>query len=212
MHKPLVLLFVAAALPLSGAALADMNYSYIQADLLGAHLGSEFNGISGAGVGLQGSAGIGSHLFGFAGYGNARYAGDGVKFRFVPVSLGLGAHVSLSPTINLFGGASVERLRVKKGLVGYGGYTESESFDGWGVDIGLRGWIGESFQWNAGVKHRDLKDLQALTSITAGGRYFFSARFSLGMEFTYQKYDNQFLLARDSVGSLNFRYGFRSDN
>ena len=208
MRKHLVSLSAAAALTLGGPAMADgMSYSYVQADLLGSQLDANFSSISGAGFGLNGSVELGSHLYAFGGYKTNKYTGNGVRFRFIPASAGLGLHVPLG-SLDIFGGPSIERLKVRFRVLGFAGSSYSQSFDGWGFGLGLRGWIGGSFQWSGGLKYRDMKDFQSLTSITLAGHYFFSPRLALGMGFTYQKYDNFLLYARDSVGSLNFRYSF----
>jgi len=209
MRKSLAM-FTVAALALGGDALAgDMSYSYVQTDLLGAELsGGGYGTISGSGFGVKGALEAGPYLFGFAEYRNARYAGSGVKARFIPGSLGAGAHVSFSSSLDFFGGVSLERMEVRTGFVGSKGFDVKESFKGWGVGIGMRGWIGENFQWTGMVKHRDLRDLQSITSIMMGFHYFFRPAYALGMDYTYQKFDNHMLYGRDSVGTVNLRYSF----
>jgi hypothetical protein len=206
MRKVFVLL-AAAALPVGTGALAgDMSYNYLQADLQGAELSGYFGIISGAGVAVHGSAGIGPWAYAFGDYSNTKYAGNGLKVRFLTGRFGLGGHVSLSSTIDIFGGASVERLKIRTGIVGFPTEDDSETFNGWGVNLGSRGWLGESFQWTFIVNHRDFQDLSSIYSIALGGRYYIRRAWSVGMDYTYQKYDNKILFGRDSLGSLNVRY------
>jgi hypothetical protein len=203
------IVFVVAGLALGGKALAgDMSYSYLQVDLLGGQLDARYASISGSGAGLRGSLELGPWLDVVGGYSSTKYAGDGVKFKFVPRSAGVGAHASLSSALDVFGDATVQRLTIRTGAVGFGGYTDSQSFNGWGVRAGVRGWLGEKFQWTGDLGYNDFKQLQALVTIGVGGSYFFTPKLSLGMDFRYQKYDNYALAAHESIGSVNLRYSF----
>lgn len=205
-----IILFAAAALTSGHEALADdLSYSYLRVDLQGAELSGDFGIISGAGHAVRGSVEIGKYLYAFGDYGNTRYAGYGVKVRFLPVEYGLGGHVSVASGIDLFGGVSAERLKIKTGVVG-SPWNEgtSETFRGWAVNVGMRGWLGESFQWTAGVKYRDLRELESMYSVSVGGYYCFRRAWAVGMDYVYQKYDNKVLFARDSLGSFNVRYTF----
>ena len=207
--RKVIPLFAVAALAMGREALADdMSYTYIQADLQGAELNGYFGTISGAGFALHGSAEIGPWIYAFGDYGNTKYAGNGLKVRFLPGTIGLGTHFSLSSAIDMYGGVSAEHLKVKTGNVGFPGPVTSDTFKGWGIMVGARGWLGESFQWTFDVKHRDLHDLESIYSVSLGGRYYFRRAWALGMEYTYQKYDNDILFGRDSLGSLNLRYTF----
>ena len=102
----------------------------------------------------------------------------------------------------------MEQLKIRTGVVGYPTQGTSDTFKGWGVGVGARGWLGESFQWTFDLKHRDLRDLQNIESISLSGRYFFRRAWAVGMDYTYEKYNNAILFGRDSVGSLNVRYTF----
>ncbi len=208
--RKVIVLFAVAALTLGREALADdMSYSYVQLDLQGAELsGGGYGTLSGAGYAVHGSAELGPWVYIFGDYGNTRYKGNGLKARFLPGTAGLGGHVSLSSTIDLYGGASVEWLTIRTGVVGFPVEGTSDSFKGWGVGLGARGWLGESFQWTFDVKHRDLRDLQNINSISLGGRYYFRRAWAVGMDYTYQKYNNYIVFGRDSLGSLNVRYTF----
>jgi hypothetical protein len=209
MRKRVTFLCAAAALGMSGASLAgDMSYSYVQADLVGAQLDGSYSSITGSGAGFRGALELGPYLYLFADHTSTGYSGDGVKFRFIPDAVGLGAHVSISSALDIFGGASLEHLKTKAGQVGFGGYDISESDKGWGAVIGLRGWLGERFQWTSDVTYRDIKDLQKLASVTVGGYFFMTPTLALGMDFRYDKYDNFVLAAHESVGTLSLRYSF----
>jgi len=208
--RKLITLFAVAAMTVGRQAHADdMSYSYLQADLQGAELsGGGYGTISGAGYAVHGSVEIGPWVYAFGDYGNTRYAGSGVKARFLPGTAGLGGHMSLSSAIDLLGGVSAERLKIRTGVVGFPQPGTSDTFNGWGIQLGGRGWLGETFQWTFGVKYRDLHELESIYSVSLGGRYYFRRAWALGMDYTYQKYQNYILFGRDSLGSLNIRYTF----
>lgn len=209
MRKPITLFAIAALTTGWQAHADDMSYSYLQIDLQGAELsGGGYGTISGAGFAAHGSAEIGPVAYVFGDYGNTRYAGSGVKVRFLPGTLGLGGHMSISSAIDLLGGVSAERVTIRTGVVGFPQPGTSDSFNGWGIQLGGRGWLGESFQWTFGVKYRDLQKLETIYSISLGGRYYFRRAWAFGMDYTYQKYDNTILFGRDSLGSVNVRYTF----
>ena len=208
MRKAIIILVAGVLVAGRDARADDFSYSYLQADLQGAELNGYFGIVSGSGFAVHGSVEIGPYLYAFGDYGNTKYAGNGLKARFLPGTAGLGGHVSFSPTLDILGGVSAERVKIRTGVVGFPAEGTSATYKGWGVHLGLRGWLGENFQWTFGVKHRDLKDLERINSISLGGRYYFRRAWALGMDYTYQKYDNSILFARDSLGSLNVRYTF----
>lgn len=203
-----VLLSAGFLLAATGASAGDMRYSYLQLDLQGAELGDYRSSVNGAGFAARGSLEFGPLLYGFGSYNNTNYTGGGVRVRFIPATAGLGARYVISPTLDVFGGASAEYLRIETGILGFDETNTRDSFKGWGATLGLRGWLGESFQWTFDVKHRDLEDLQKINSISLGGRYYIRRAWAVGMDYTYQKYDNFIVYARESLGSVNVRYTF----
>jgi hypothetical protein len=207
--RKLIVMFAVSTLATGPLALADdMSYSYLQADLQGGEMTGGYGTLSGSGFAVHGSAEVGPYVTVFGDYGNTEYVGNGLKARFLPGTAGIGGHVAFSQNIDIYGGVSAERLKIRTGVVGFPTEGTSDTFKGWGVYLATRGWIGENFQWLFGVKHRDLKDLQKVDSLSLGGRFYFRRAWAIGMDFTYQKYENYIVYGRDSLGSLNVRYTF----
>lgn len=205
MRKHLIVTAV-AALVLGGEALADgFNYNYAQGNVLGTRMRGGGDSTDGSGLAFEGSIEFGPHLLGFADLGSVKYDEDQLSLRFNTVSLGLGGYMPLSPTVDLVGGASFESVELK---ASDGFDNGSESFHGWGLRAGVRGRGGDKFQWTAGLKYRDVRDLQSTVSVTIGGRYYFTPRFALGLDLTGSKYDKDTLDTRESVAALTFRYEF----
>jgi hypothetical protein len=208
--RKVIVMFALSALATGRSALADdMSYSFLQLDVQGGELdGGNYGTLSG--YALHGSVEVGPHVYLFGDYGNTKYAGNGVKARFLPGTVGLGGHVAFSPNVEAYGGVSAERLTIRTGVVGLPDpdTRTSDTFKGWGIQLAARGWIGESFQWSLGVKRRDLKDLEKINSISLGGRFYFRRAWAVGMDYTYQKYENHIIFGRDSLGALNVRYTF----
>lgn len=174
--------------------------------VLGTHFSAYGDSQDGKGLGLGGSMEIGPIVTAFVDLGTTRYEEDGLGLRFVPATLGVGGHVPLSSTIALTGGASYEHVKVKASVSGLG--NNSESFGGWGLGAGARGLIGTKFQWNAGLKYRDLGDLNGVLTITIGGRYHFAPTLAVGLDLSHQKYDSDFLTAKENIATVSLRYDF----
>lgn len=208
MRKVIVLCAV-AAMSIRQASADDMSYTYLQVDLQGAELYGGYGILSGAGHAVRGSLELGKYLYAFGDYGNTKYAGNGLQARLLPRSAGLGVRVAFSSAIDIYGGVSAEWLTIRTAELGFtDDLLFEQSFQGWGAVLGGRGWLGESFQWTFDVEHRELRNLADINSVSLGGRYYFRRAWAVGMDFTYQKYDNHLLFGRDSLGSLNVRYTF----
>ncbi len=151
MRKDLILLSAVAAVAAGGSTHAgDMSYNYVQGEVIGTHLkayGDYGDSWDSKGLGIDGSVEIGSIVTGFADLGSTKGTQSGLGLRFTPATLGVGGHIPLSSVIDLTGGASYERVKVKASS---GGESNSESFGGWGLGVGARGLIAGNFQWNAG--------------------------------------------------------------
>jgi len=204
MRKHIILSTIAAVL-LGGQALADdISYNYVQGDLLGTELKDSGDSTNGSGAAFRSSVGFGSNLFGVFDIASNKYSESGATLRFTDGSLGIGGHVPMSSTVDFFGTATFERVKVKASVSGFG--SVGDSYSGWGLGAGVRGLFGEKGEWNASLKYRDVGDLKSIVGITVGGRYHFTPAFSVGLDVTGQKYDKNTLDVSESIGSVNFRY------
>jgi len=206
MRKHLIL-SAAAALVLGGQALADdMNYTYVQGNLLGSTISNDGGSTDGNGGGMEASMLLGGNLFASADLETVKYSESGTSLRFTSGSFGLGGYLPLGANLDLVSGVSFERLDAKYSDDEFG--SDSESFNGWGIRFGLRGRFAGKWQWDAGVKYRDIKDLQSIISVPLNVRYYFTPAFALGAGLTYNKYDKDTLASHESVAAISVRYEF----
>lgn len=205
MRKHLVL-STAAVLALVGQAqAAEMSYSYVQGDLLRPELRAGGGSETGSGLGIEGSFAFGPRMFGITRIDSDKYSGGGASIRFTNSSLGLGGRVPLGSVVDFIGTASLESVKVR---VSDGVDSVSDSVSGWGLAAGVRGQAGEKLQWNAGLKYRDIDDIDSIISVTAGGRYYVTPAFALGLDLTSRQYDEDILDFKEAILSFNFRYDF----
>lgn len=164
-----------AALPLASHA-EDMSYSnvdlsYINTDIDG--VGPSLDGFD-----LRGSIGFAEHYFAFAEYSTQSVSGADLD----QTAVGLGGHYSLNDTLDLVGRAGWFKAKVSGGGV-------SASDDGYLVSAGLRGKVGDKVELEGNVIYTDLGGNSGnMTTLTAGGRYYFTDTFAVGAE--YQHSDN----------------------
>lgn len=208
MHKRLGLL-AAAALACGGQAMADgFNYNYIQGDIVGSEIRGSGDSTSGEGFGINGSAELGPGWTAFFGIERTRYSETGATLKFTPVTIGVGFHAPISPTVDVVAGASFERVKLNAALSGFGSGSTSEN--GWGLGAGLRGMVGEKVQWGGDIKYRDVGDLKGILAISVGGRYYFTPVFGVGLELSTDRYDKDALgtTLKENKAVLSFRYEF----
>lgn len=199
-------LSAAAALVVGGNALAaEVSYNYVQGGLAVSRLSGNGESDTGIGLGVKGEAEIWSFLYGSLDVGNVKYSPtDAVDLTFQPVSLGVGAHTALG-SVDVFGGLSLERVKVKTDVDGFGSNSNSDS--GLGLTVGARGMVAENIQWTGSLKYRDMDDLDSIITIDVGGHYYFKPNMAVGVNLTRNDYDND--LAETAV-LFSFRYDFSS--
>jgi hypothetical protein len=196
------------ALAAGGWAHADgISYNYAQVDLRATRISGDGDSENGKGIGLEAAVEIVPAVFAFGGFGTSKYSNDGLGLRFTSTSIGAGGHLPLGSSVDLFGTASYERMKTRASVSGFGNLSRTD--DGWGLAAGLRGVDGK-WQWNVGLKYRDLDELQSLFGFMFGGRYYFMPQLAAGAEVTSQKFDKDLLDTRETILSLNFRYDFGS--
>jgi len=197
-----VALSAIAALSLAGPAMADgFSYNYIEGGLGSSEL--EIEGLSGNADGeggyLGGSGELSKHLFGFINGTSMEYED---VLRITSSSLGLGFNWALGPNLDLVSTLSVDRIELKVD-------GDAEDEDGYGLGVGLRGRIGERFEWTVGGKYRDI-DVTKIATFNLGGRYYFTPRFALGAEVIANEYEDDETsdTLDESIVMVTFRYDF----
>src|SRR5690606_29727688 len=146
---------VLAAAPL--AALADgMSYSYIDAAYVE-------NDIDGAptfdGFGLRGSVGFAENWLVFAEYSATSTQGVDLN----TLAVGFGGHDGLAEYLDLVGRLGDFDVEVDAG----GGLDASD--DGYLLDLGLRGRVGDAVEREGGARYTDLSDGGDDTALYLGG-------------------------------------------
>lgn len=191
MRKSAVIGAVAALL--AGPALADgFSYNNIEAQFISTEIEDIEPGVDleGDGFGISGSVEFGPTIHGFASVSGTEYE-DVVDVG--ALTLGLGFNTSLAPALDLVTGISYERLKVE-----FDDFGNRE--EGVGLSAGLRGRVGDRLELNAGLKYNYFNEDLDDTTIVAGGRYYFSRAFAVGLD--YSENDD------GDTWALAFRYDF----
>lgn len=205
MKKRFIVLSAIAALGLAGQALAEgMSYSYVEGDYLSSRLKGYGDHISGDGFRVEGSAGFAAHWLGFVNIGQTKYSDSGTSLKFTPTQIGVGFHAGISDSVDFVGKASYDRVKV--GITGLGSATES----GWGLSAGLRGMVGEKVELSTDLSYRDVGDIKSIVGFSIGGRYYFTPAFAVGLDLSSDKYDKDFIDAKEQIAAVTLRYNFGS--
>jgi hypothetical protein len=200
------------ALGVGAQAIAAEGFSYnnVEAAFIKGKIsvpldGGEGLSAKGDGFQLSGSAAFGENLFGFASFGSLgldKFKIDGVsvdaggaEVKVKPLSLGVGFHWALSPNLDFVSSVSFERLKVSLSEADF-----SESANGYGLGVGLRGRVGESLELTGNLKYVDIEESDFVYGV--GGRYYFTPAFAVGID--YSKYDDSNLT---NLG-ISLRYDF----
>ena len=165
---------IALALAAGPVMAADgFSYNLIEGSYVDTELDDNGPSLKGDGAAVAGSVELTPSLFGFASVNDLNYDA-GISSN--AYSLGMGAHFGLTPQLDLISGVSFERLRVKISGVG------SASEEGYGLSLGLRGRVAERLELTAAVKYVDLGHGIDDTTLSAGGRYYFTPAFAAGID------------------------------
>ena len=171
--------FVTLAL-LSGFAQAeDFDYTYVEAGFVSAEFDELGVSVDGDGFGISGSFAITDRYHLFAEYSSLGFdalALLGTDFDINQLAVGGGMHHSLSPTIDFVGTLAFVDAEFEVAIPGLGSVGISES--GFGIGAGLRGAMGSSFEWEAGIDYVDAGG--SGTSLGVDGRYYFTDTFAAG--------------------------------
>ena len=103
-----------------------------------------------------------------------------VDVDFNTLSVGLGYRYSLSKTTDLFGVLSYEDMEVKASSQGN---SESESDNGYGLQIGIRSMLSEKVELSGSLQYLDIAD-ETETAIGVSALYNFTEQFSAGVGYS----------------------------
>lgn len=167
-----------ALLPLSGAALAELDYSFVE----GSYSQIDIDGLGdGDGFGFAGSYAMTESLNLFGSFESGEIDVDlGAPFGSVGVDIdrikaGVGFHTPLSERVDLV--ASAAYLNVDLSVIDDSGYE---------VGVGLRGMATPAIELLGGVSYADAGDIiDGETSFSAGFLYHFSDAFAVGVGGTF---------------------------
>jgi len=200
MRKSLAISSVAALLLAGPAMAADFSYNTLELGLTGESIddpgGDE--GLDGSGLSVSGSWALNPGVFGFASLSGTDYEYRhlvGEDFTAGRFELGLGFNIPLSSQLDLVSGVSVQRLRLEDQD------QNALNEDGYGLKVGLRGMASDRFEWTAGLNYVDFGHGLDDTSWTAGFRYHFTRRFSMGLDIGSSDKDQ-------GNGMIGFRWDF----
>ena len=160
---------VLAAAPLAALA-EDMSYSFV--DL--AYVETEIDGAgqSPDGFVLRGSVGFAVNWFAFAEYSAQSVSGVDLD----AFAVGVGGHYSLAENLDLVG-----RIGWTESEVSFGPFDFDD--DGYLIDAGLRGRVGDSVELEGGARYADFSDAGDSTALYVGGRFHFNDTWALGAEY-----------------------------
>ncbi len=153
------------------AALADdMSYSFV--DL--AYVETEVDGVGPSldGFTLRGSVEFATHWFAFGEYADQSVSGVDVT----SIAAGIGGHYGLADNLDLVG-----RLGWIRAELDAGPFNVDD--DGYLVDLGLRGRVGDAVELEGGARYTDFSDGGDATSLFVGGRFHFNDTWALGAEY-----------------------------
>lgn len=159
-----------AAAPLAAMA-DDMSYSFVDA----AYVQTDIDGVgsSADGFGLRGSIGFAENWFAFADYSAQSVQGIDIDF----ISVGIGGHYGFTESLDLVGRVGYTEVNLDAG----GGLNADDN--GYLVDLGLRGRVGDAVELEGGVHYTDFSDGGDDTAFYVGGRFHFNKTWALGAEY-----------------------------
>ncbi|MGB5687880.1 MAG: porin [Woeseiaceae bacterium] len=165
-----ITLFAFAAPVLAG----DLSYNFVELGYQRVELdddGAGFN-LDGDGFGISGSFEVGDSWFIAAGYGQT---GFDYGIDLDQLSVGFGYHAGISDRADVF--AVLSYVRAEASLSGFG----SESDDGFGASVGVRGFVSDSVELAGMISYVDLGDGGDGTSVGGEALYYFTERFAVGL-------------------------------
>ena len=132
------------------------------------------------GFGISGSKLLNDDFFAIASYGSVSDEISDIDFDYDSLSAGLGYRYAISKSADVFGVLSYEKVKLK---ASYRGNSESDSENGYGLQVGVRSMITEQFELVGSVQYIDIAD-DSDTAFSVGALYDFTEQFSAGVSYT----------------------------
>jgi opacity protein-like surface antigen len=136
------------------------------------------------GFGIAGSKLLDDNFFVTAGYRSVsddiRVSNESVEVDLNALSVGLGYRQPISQNTDVFGVVSYEDMEVEGS---YQGYSQSNSDNGYGLQVGVRSMLTEQFELGASLQYIDIADDSA-TAFAVSALYNFTEQFSAGIGFS----------------------------
>ena len=176
MSRKLLLGLLAGVLASVGAYASDeLSYSYVGIEYVRAELD---DGPEGDGLGVTGSAEIGSAVHVFASYGKLDFDPYfGLDVEGTTWSGGIGYHRAIAERASFFADVSYVDVELDTNF-------GDASDDGYSVGIGVRGLVATKVELHGGISYVDLSDSGDDTSFGGGVRFNFTEMVSLGARYT----------------------------
>lgn len=172
-NKCLVLLLLAVSSP----AFADISYNYIDLGAQWVEIDDVVGiDVDGDGFGIGGSFEIGEDWFVELAYGQADFDFD---IELDQWALGFGYHHAMTDNSDVF--ATLSYISAEVSASGFG----SADDDGFGIAVGIRSYLSDSFELSGALGYVDLDDSGDSTSISLEGLYEFNEVFGLGLGFEF---------------------------
>ncbi len=188
-----VALGVIAAMALGAQTAAAEGFSYNLIE--GSYATGDIESVDLDGFGIKGSWELAPSIFVLGGLQNLDIEGGG---SLDTLNLGVGMNWALSDNADLFGAATFERQKLDVG--------PSASESGFGVQAGVRGRVAERLELAATIKYADIGDFGDAFTYTAGGRWYFTPNFAVGLD--YSKVDLGDADADGDLFGVALRYDF----
>ena len=160
---------VALGVGLAAPAYSDgLNYTYVE----GGYIATDIDDldVDGDGLGIAGSAAIGSNWFVHGAYGNQDFDA-GVDLDQLEV--GIGGHMPLMDQVDLVGTLSYINAEID---TPFGNVDD----DGFGASVGLRGRIAPQVELEGSISYVDFDEGGDDTAFNVDGRYYFTENFAVG--------------------------------
>ena len=188
-------LFGSALLASGQTALAsELSYTYVEVK----YVDGEILDADADGFGLTGSVALGDTFFLAGGYQDGEVDVTGGDLDLSLLRLGLGAHGSITDSLDWVAELDYAQVDLKASIAGVGSGSSDEN--GYILDVGLRGLMGEAAEYSIAIIQSDFGS--SATGFRVGGRYHFGeTQLSVGLD--YVQYDSEF----DQL-ELGLRYQF----
>ena len=93
-----------------------------------------------------------------------------------PIAVGIGGHYGIADNLDLVGRIGWTKVEISSGPF-------DVDDDGYLIDLGLRGRVGDAVELEGGARYTDFSDGGDATSLFVGGRFHFNETWALGAEY-----------------------------